>query len=147
MRLGQVESPEKTSMSSTHNKSPAECAAWLTAELQAEEQAAMAVIMKKRETVQKALEEAQLKVWEEEEVKVQAQREAEEKLLEEAAERARAEAEASRWVQQDVEFRGKLVTTNSFVDTKFPAASANARPKEDGDYQPEDVMDVDEGAS
>ena len=96
----------------------------------------MAVIMKKREMVRKALEEAQLKVWEEEEVKVQAQREAEEKLLEEAAERARAEAEASRRAQQDVELWGKSVTTNSFVDTKFPAASANACPKEDGSLVP-----------
>jgi len=44
-------------MSSTHNKSPAEHAAWLTAE----EQAAMAILLKKRETVRKALKEAQLK--------------------------------------------------------------------------------------
>jgi len=57
----QVESPETTSMSSTNNESPVECAARLTAELQAEEQAAMAVIRKKRETVWKVLKEAQLK--------------------------------------------------------------------------------------
>ena len=148
----QVESPEKTSVSSTNNESPAERAARLTAELQAEEQAAMAVIRKKRETVRKALEEAQLKAREEEEVKAWAQREAEEKLLEEAVERARAEAEASRWAQQeqeDAEFWGKSgneETTNS--DAKLPAAlSANAHPEEDGDCQPEDVMDIDKGAS
>jgi len=141
-------------MSSTHNESPVERAARLTVELQAEEQAAMAVFMKKREMVRKVLEEVQLKAREEEEVKARAQqeveeKEAEEKLLEEAVERARAEAEASRRVQQeDAEFQGKSVTTNSFVDTKFPAAlSANAHPEEDGDYQLEVVMDVNEGAS
>jgi len=138
-------------MSSTHNESPAEHAAQLTAELQAEEQAAMVVLRKKWEMVQKVLEEAQLKAQEEEEVKAWARWEAEEKLLEEAAERARVEAEASHWAQQeqeDAEFWGKLVTTNPFVDTKFPAVlSMNAHPEEDGDYQPEDIMDVDEGAS
>ena len=130
-------------MSSTNNESPAECAAQLTAELQAEEQAMMAVIRKKRETVRKALEE--------EDVRARAQREAEEKLLEEAAERARAEAEASRQVQQeqdDAEFRGKSGNEKPNSDTELPAAlSANAHPEDDGDYQPEDVMDVDEGAS
>ena len=75
----------------------------------------MAVIRKKRETVQKALEEVQLKAREEEEVRARAWREVEEKLLEEAVERARAEAEASRWAQQeqdDAEFRGKSGNQN-----------------------------------
>jgi len=100
-------------MSSTNNESPAEHVAWLMAELQAEEQATMAVIRKKRETVRKALEEAQLKAWEEEEVKVRARQEAEEKLLEKATERAQEEAKAVHQAQQeqeDAEFRGKLAT-------------------------------------
>jgi len=107
----------------------------------------MAVIRKKRETVWKA----QLKAREEEEVKAQARREAEEKLLEEATERARVEAEASRRAQQeqdDAEFQGKSGNEKPNSDTELPAAlSANAHPEEDGDYQLEDVMDVDEGAS
>jgi len=111
----------------------------------------MAAIRKKQVTVRKALEEAQLKAREEEEVRARARREAEEKLLEEAAERARAEAEASRRAQQeqdDAEFRGKSGNERPNSDTELPAAlSANAHPEEDGDYQPEDVMDVDEGAS
>jgi len=41
-------------MSSTHNESPAEHAAQLMAELQAEEQAAKAVLLKKQEAVRKA---------------------------------------------------------------------------------------------
>ena len=134
-----------------NNESPAERAALLTAELQAEEQAAMAVLLKKWETVRKALEEAQLKVWEEE-AKAWARWEVEEKLLKEAVERAREEAKAARRAQQeqeDAEFQGKLgndQTTSS--DARLPAAlSANARPKEDGDYKPEDVMDVNKGAS
>jgi len=147
----QVESPETISMSSTNNESPTEHAACLTVELQAEEQATMAVIRKKRETVRKVLEEVQLKAREEEEVKAQARWEAEEKLLEEAAERARAEAEASRWAQReqdDAEFWGKSGNEKPNSDTELPAAlSANAHPEDDGDYQPEGVMDVDEGAS
>jgi len=111
----------------------------------------MVVIRKKWEMVRKALEEAQLKAREEEEVKAQVQREAEEKLLEEAVERARAEAEASRRAQQeqdDAEFQGKSGNEKPNLDTELPAVlSANAHPEEDGDYQPEDVMDVDEGAS
>jgi len=40
------------------------------------------------------------------------------------------------------------VPTTFFVAAKlFAALSANARPEEDGDYQLEDVMDADEGAS
>jgi len=116
-----------------------------------EEQAAMAAIRKKWETVRKALEEAQLKARVEEEVKARARREAEEKLLEEAAERAREEAEASRRAQQeqeDTEFRGKSSNEETNVVTKLPAAlSANTHPEEDGDYEPEDVMDVDKGSS
>ena len=72
-------------------------------------------------------------------------------MLEEAAERARVEAEASCRAQQeqdDAEFRGKSGNEKPNSDTELPAAlSTNAHPEEDRDYQPEDVMDVDEGAS
>jgi len=77
-------------MSSTNNESPTERAARLTAELQAEEQAAMAALLKKQETLRKVFEEAQLKAREEEEAKVQ---EAEERMMEEAVERAQADSD------------------------------------------------------
>jgi len=122
------------------------------AELQAEEQAMMVVLLKKQETVWKALEETQLKVWEEEEVKAWARWEAEERSLEEVMERAQKEAEAACLAQQeqeDTEFWGKSGNEKATnLDTKLPAAlSANTHPEEDRDYQPEDIMDIDEGAS
>jgi len=39
-----------------------------------------------------------------------------------------------------------LVLSFELLTFSFPELSANACPEEDGDYEPEDVMDVDKGA-
>jgi len=51
----------------TPNKTTAEQVAWLAAELQAMEQEAMEELCRKQASLQRAMEEAQQKAWEEEE--------------------------------------------------------------------------------
>jgi len=40
-----------------------------------------------------------------------------------------------------------LILLFVLLSLPFLELSANTQPKEDGDYQPKDIMDVDEGAS
>jgi len=65
-------------------------------------------------------------------------------------EEALAKAEAICQAQEEQVLQGMLgISFSSFELLKFPfpELSANAHPEEDGDYEPEDVMDVDKGAS
>ncbi len=128
----------------------------LEAELLAEEAKAAEQLKKKREALLRAREEAARKAREEAERK--AREEQERKAREEQERRARAEEQAQReaklvetihWAQEEErELHGKCLLISLEAATNFLVGlDANARPEEDGDYVPDDAMDVEEDAA
>src|SRR6266704_3314469 len=127
----------------------------LEAKLLAEEAKAAEQLKKKREALLRAREEAARKAREEQERK--AQEEQERKAREEQERQAQAEeqarreaklAETIRWAQEEErELHGKCLLISLEAATNFLVElDVNAHPEEDGDYVPDDAMDVEEDA-
>src|SRR6266571_4994443 len=112
----------------------------LEAELLAEEAKAAEQLKKKREALLQAQEEAARKVREEQERKARE---------EEQVQREAKLAETIRRAQEEErKLHGKCLLISLEAATNFLVElDANARPEEDGDYVPDDAMDVEEDAA